>query len=397
MIRFSRYFDIINGSYEEFKLEHRIFNMMLFFSIILCFQSSIFNHTLELNYMAVISPFLCGIILIFSYYLSRVKKYYTLPVITSFAALLYIFLPILWISNGGINGGTVYYIFIFATMIGIVSLRRDVKFTFSVSMFVIVAILIYIDITSPQIIQGYQSEIGRISDLTWGIFISLFALILITEVFIISYTKERLKNEKYTMLIEEQKKEIQQKNEILEKLNTTLSEKIEYTEDLYKNLLEEVVLYDELTSLYNRREIMRIITEKIQDFHISSQKFVVAKMDIDHFKEINDKYGTTMGDELLTEISFMLKNKFSDDVQIGRYAGEEFLLIFDGSELDHIYDKLDEFRNTVKKKEFTHNKITVTISGYIELYEGQKYKSYLESLDKNLHKSKRMGNDIIIK
>lgn len=397
MIRFSRYFDIINGSYEEFTLEHRIFNMMLFFSIFLGFQSSVFNHTIELNYMAVISPFLCGIILIFSYYLSRIKKYYTLPVITSFSVILYVFLPILWISNGGINGGTAFYMFIFATMIGVVSLRRDIKFVFTVSMFVIVGILIYIDFTNPQIIKGYQSEVGRLSDLTGGIFITLLALILITEIFIISYTKERLKNEKYTMLIEEQKKEIQQKNEILEELNNSLNEKIEYTENLYKHLLEEMVLYDDLTSLYNRKEIMRLITEKIQDFHISSQKFTVAKIDLDNLKEINNKYGITMGDELLIEISFMLKNKFSDKVQIGRYAGEEFLLIFDGSDLDSIYESLEEFRIVVKKKKFTHSKIRVTISGSIGLYEGQKYKTYLESLEKNLHKSKRMGNDIIIR
>lgn len=397
MIRFSRYFDIINGSNEDFKLEHRIFNMMLFFSIFLCFQSSVFNYTLELNNMAVISPFLCGVILIFSYYLSRVKMYYTLPVTTTFAVVLYVLLPILWISNGGINGGTVFYIFLFATMIGIVSLRRDIKFTFTVSMFVIVGVLIYIDISNPQIIQGYQNEAGRISDLTWGIFVTLLALILITEAFIISYTKERLKNEKYTMLIEEQKKEIQYKNDILEKLNSSLNEKIEYTEDLYKNLLEEIILYDELTGLYNRREIIRMVTEKVQDFHISNQKFTVAKLDIDHFKEINDKYGISMGDELLTEISFILKNQFSDAIPIGRYGGEEFLLIFTETDMDKIYERLEEFRVIVKKKEFTHNKITVTISGYIEVYEGQKYKNYLESLDKNLHKSKRLGNDIIFK
>lgn len=397
MIRFSKYFDFINGSYEDFKLEHRVFNMMLFFSIFLCFQSSIFNSVIGLHYMAVLSPFLCGIILIFTYYLSRIKKYYTIPVLTSFSVVLYVFLPVLWITNGGINGGTVYYMFIFAAMIGILSLRRDIKFTFSVSLFVIVGVLIYIDITNLSMIKTYQNEISRIYDLTWGIFINLLAILLITQVFLISFTKERLKNEKYTMLIEEQKKEIQIKNDILQKLNISLNKKIEYTEDLYKNLFEEIGLYDELTGLYNRREIMKLVTEKIQDYHISNEEFIVAKLDIDHFKEINDKYGISMGDELLSEISFIMKNHFGESVQIGRYGGEEFLIIFSRSNLDEIYKLVDQLRIIVKKKEFTKNKITVTISGYLEVYDGQKYKNYFESLDKNLHKSKTMGDDIIIR
>lgn len=397
MVNFSRYFDFINGSYEEFKLEHRIFNLTLFFSILLCFQSTIFNYKIELNQMAVISPFLCGIVLIFNYYLSRVKRYYTLPVISTFALILYIFIPILWISNGGLNGGTIYYIFIFSVIIALVSLRKDVKVTFLLSIFVIVGVLIYLEFTTPSIIQGYQSELDRLYDLTWGIFITIFALICITEVFIVNYTKEKLKNEKYTILIQEQKNQIQQKNEILQSLNSSLNEKIEYTEDLYKHLLEEVALYDELTGLYNRREIMRIITEKIQDFHISSKMFVAAKLDIDQFREINERYGTSLADELLTKIGFMLKEKFSTNVQIGRYGSEEFLLIFDGSDIDKIYSKLENFRLLVKDKKFTSDNIRVTISGYLKLYEGQTYKSYIDSLDKNLHKSKVFGNNLIMK
>lgn len=393
----------INGSVEEFTLEHRVFNMMAFFSILLSLQSSIFNYTLGLDMVAVVSPFLCGIVMMFNYYLSRKQKFYTIPVTSAFSVFIYIFIPIIWIYNGGIDGGTPYYIFILSVMIGIISLRKDVKFFFAVSLFTVVGILIYVNMTTPEIIGNYNSHLDRMSDLSWGIFVTMFGLMLITEVFLRSYTTERDKNERNINLINEQKKEIQFKNMMLERLNSSLNEKIVYTEDLYntlleeKSALEEIALYDDLTGFYNRREIIRIMTEKVQDYHIYGNKFITAILDIDHFKQINDRYGISTGDELLSEMSFLIKNSFSHSAFIGRYSGEEFLLIIENSDVDEVYERLDKFRLEIKEKEFTHYKISLTISGYMELYEGKRFKSYLDELDRNLFKSKSLGNDIIIR
>lgn len=393
----------INGTEEEFSLEHRVFNMMAFFSIMLSFQSAVFNYTLKLDTIAVISPFICGVVMMFNYYLSRKQKFYTIPIISAFSVFIYIFIPIIWIYNGGIDGGTPYYIFILSVMIGIISLRKDVKFFFGVSLFTVVGILIYINVTNPEIIGNYNTYMDRMSDLSWGIFVTMFGLMLITNVFLRSYTSEREKNVSNLKLISEQKKEIQFKNMMLERLNSSLNEKIVYTEDLYNTLLEEktaleeIALYDDLTGFYNRREIIRIMTEKVQDYHIYGSKFVTAILDIDHFKQINDRYGISTGDELLSEMSFLIKNRFGGTAFIGRYSGEEFLLIIENDDVDEVYKELDSFRIAIKEKEFTHYRISLTISGYMELYEGKRFKAYLDELDRNLFKSKSLGNDIIIR
>ncbi|MCA9033427.1 MAG: GGDEF domain-containing protein, partial [Planctomycetaceae bacterium] len=84
---------------------------------------------------------------------------------------------------------------------------------------------------------------------------------------------------------------------------------------------------DELTGLTNRRRMLEHIREEIRRLRRSGRSASLIMGDIDHFKDINDKYGHLCGDEVLEEVSELLRNSLRDQDFIARWGGEEFLFL----------------------------------------------------------------------
>ena len=93
------------------------------------------------------------------------------------------------------------------------------------------------------------------------------------------------------------------------------------------NELEQLANTDELTSLYNRRAIMRIMEEEYWKARRFGFPLSIAMVDIDHFKRINDTYGHIAGDEVLRSLAFALQDGLRKIDVVGRWGGEEFLCI----------------------------------------------------------------------
>jgi len=87
--------------------------------------------------------------------------------------------------------------------------------------------------------------------------------------------------------------------------------------------LRTLALTDELTGIPNRRALFRAATEILA----RNRKLSVVLFDLDHFKQINDRFGHLEGDRILTEVAAMLKSNTRVDDVIGRYGGDEFLLL----------------------------------------------------------------------
>lgn len=85
--------------------------------------------------------------------------------------------------------------------------------------------------------------------------------------------------------------------------------------------------FDPLTELYNRRAFFEGSKMLIADAQAKKQPVCIAMIDVDDFKAVNDKYGHSVGDELLTAIAGRLQGALSDRDIIGRYGGEEFVVI----------------------------------------------------------------------
>jgi len=103
--------------------------------------------------------------------------------------------------------------------------------------------------------------------------------------------------------------------EMQQKLNTTLQE------------LTKLASHDALTGLLNRRAIMEALPKEFKRIERQEQVLCIGMCDIDHFKQVNDSYGHLVGDEVLKEVTQRIKDALRDHDLLGRYGGEEFLVI----------------------------------------------------------------------
>lgn len=179
--------------------------------------------------------------------------------------------------------------------------------------------------------------------------------------------------------------EQQRVNEILERLDKQSD--LELTK-LVKELLCEVNLLnnniykDELTQVYNRR---------ILNDNISYD--VLAMCDIDNFKEINDKYGHTIGDKILVEFSKELNSMVRNQDIVCRYGGDEFTILFKDCSTDDILSRIEDIREKVSALG-NKQQINLTVSfGLSEYQDGKTLHDVIVEADKALYESKNQGKN----
>ncbi|MBU3015316.1 diguanylate cyclase [Poseidonibacter lekithochrous] len=134
--------------------------------------------------------------------------------------------------------------------------------------------------------------------------------------------------------------------------------------------LEQLIIEDDLTKLYNRRHFNTIINQEIRRLKRDNLKLSLVSIDIDHFKKYNDTYGHPKGDDVLVEIGKVLKNHTSRATDYAfRMGGEEFCLIFSGLEVEESLFYVQEVVNAVENLNIEHknskNNDVVTISAGI--------------------------------
>lgn len=167
------------------------------------------------------------------------------------------------------------------------------------------------------------------------------------------------------------------------------------------NTLEELLTIDELTGVSNRRFLDFYIDENIRkanDFNIT---FGVLFVDIDHFKYVNDTYGHQTGDIVLSEMASIIQNSLRNHDLIGRYGGEEFLVVLQVEEKKHLEIISEKLRKKIEETVFDseNNKLNITVSIGGTLYQGpEKANQMIERADQCMYESKENGrNQITIK
>jgi len=154
--------------------------------------------------------------------------------------------------------------------------------------------------------------------------------------------------------------------------------------------------HDELTGLHNRRAIIQAGEREIGLAMRSHSPVTVAYIDVDHFKQINDKFGHENGDSVLVELAHVLKNACRDTDILGRYGGEEFCGIFPGTDeakLDNLGERLLQ---AVRAHKFKAG-VEVTISiGFTVLRSPdvrRSWSSLMHDADAALFHAKECGRD----
>ena len=174
-------------------------------------------------------------------------------------------------------------------------------------------------------------------------------------------------------------------------------------EDLKYTLLElekerKKASYDDLTNSLNRRGFSDVVDKILSE---PSIHFGFIILDIDGFKNINDKYGHQAGDEILKEISILIQNNIRPEVDfLCRYGGDEFIVLsLDVSDIDSLNKFASKILDLIYGHTFTDN-IPVTVSIGATFKPDNKeidYDSIFKAADVALYESKQYNNSITYK
>ncbi|WP_189453336.1 GGDEF domain-containing protein [Cognatilysobacter bugurensis] len=169
--------------------------------------------------------------------------------------------------------------------------------------------------------------------------------------------------------------------------------------------LEESAARDELTGLHNRRHLMSLLGNELARAARCEAPFSVALIDLDFFKQVNDRHGHQVGDELLQGFSTFAQGQLraldrvgilADEPTVGRYGGEEFLLILPHTEHESALACVERLRASVASHAIATSAgpLGTSFSAGVAQYEpGESIASLLRRADTALYRAKHDGRN----
>jgi len=158
-------------------------------------------------------------------------------------------------------------------------------------------------------------------------------------------------------------------------------------------------LTDELTSLPNRRAFMRRMDDEVSRVKRYGFPLSLVLIDIDHFKQVNDKYGHAAGDTVLRVYAEKILSIFRHHDMIARYGGEEFAVLLPNTDLEGVLRALDKVKSTVPKVQCKVGDIVIqapTFSAGVTEYRAPETPTqFIERADHALYRAKRLGRNRI--
>lgn len=299
-----RLFSFISSGFsvDEYDSIRKVIMINVFFlvGIVAFFSFSIFNLFLTSNYIVALIDVLALAIFLFSYLdLKKNKNLYRSSIIGATALIL--FMVMFTYFNHNHSFGLIWTIFV---PIFCISLFGS-KIGFKIS-------LIYYALLLPILLSG----VFNWHEETWDIisFIRFFfaSLSLVAVIYITENSFEKISHK-----------------------------------------LKKLTNVDPLTNAYNRRKIDEIINFKFTDYERYKTKLCIAILDIDDFKKINDEYGHAAGDEVLKEVVKILKESSRKSDIVGRWGGEEFILIMQNIDLQDSVAHLNRLKDNISSHKFS--------------------------------------------
>ena len=166
-----------------------------------------------------------------------------------------------------------------------------------------------------------------------------------------------------------------------------------------RNQLHKMATHDALTEVLNRYAIMNALYLEIDRSSREGSDLSIALMDIDFFKKVNDVYGHNVGDEVLKEVSKRLRNVVRPYDNVGRYGGEEFLVILPGCNEEGAILQSERLRKCLSDTPMETEKgpLDVTASFGVCTVKGKKVdaKEFIGEADKVLYQAKENGRNRI--
>ncbi|WP_170107649.1 GGDEF domain-containing protein [Photobacterium lipolyticum] len=138
---------------------------------------------------------------------------------------------------------------------------------------------------------------------------------------------------------------------------------------LAQNELQALASIDSLTSVYNRHHIFKQLKVESSRVFRDGGDLSIILFDLDFFKNINDCYGHQVGDEVLHEVAKQIQNNVREYDVVGRYGGEEFLVILPNTDKDSAVEVADRVRQSIENNIFESYKqiLSITISAGVSV------------------------------
>jgi diguanylate cyclase (GGDEF)-like protein/PAS domain S-box-containing protein len=186
--------------------------------------------------------------------------------------------------------------------------------------------------------------------------------------------------------------------QVLEMVSNIISEGMEKIK--MEEKIKEISIRDPLTNIYNRRYIISRLSEIVDNYSRTKSSFTLTIFDLDHFKQVNDKYGHLAGDYVLKKFSAILEKNMRSYDLIGRYGGEEFIAINPDTSKKEAHKIYDRTLEKIRKMTFRYKgEIQITFSAGIaessEINNNLTIEKIIDLADKRCYKAKKKGRNRI--
>ncbi|HOL48225.1 MAG TPA: GGDEF domain-containing protein, partial [bacterium] len=165
---------------------------------------------------------------------------------------------------------------------------------------------------------------------------------------------------------------------------------------LYEKL-QKLAIYDSLTGLFVHNKIKQNLVKEINRSKYYNLSLSLLMCDIDFFKNFNDTYGHEIGDEVLKTVANILKNSIRESDYVGRYGGEEFMIILTEANKENANKIAERIRQNIESNYiyYKNNKLKITISIGISTYpeDGNDEEEIIKAADKALYTAKKKGRN----
>ncbi len=189
---------------------------------------------------------------------------------------------------------------------------------------------------------------------------------------------------------------------IIRHSNDELGEMVKWfnllTEKLEKDYkkIELLSITDKLTQLHNRTKIDDLFKMELSRVNRYQGSLSLILVDLDHFKEVNDNYGHLIGDKVLQELASLLKNSVRSADHIGRWGGEEFLILSSDTNLEQARQHAEKLRQLIEHHEFSEVGHKTGSFGVATYHDGDDADSMTKRADDCLYLAKDRGRNIVV-
>lgn len=304
-----------------------------------------------INYSSLIFVLACTIIA----FATKKTKLIT-PIITILVGNVII--PLIYLTEGGQNGGMPFYLLLSAICIGF-AIKQKFKHVIAIISIIEFAVLIYVNYTYPELIIPIQED-SIITDAIFSVIVCfLFIFVLACQ---------------FSNQCDHDKK------------------RIEKLYNMYKNEANS----DVLTGLYNRRyfnSLLETLIPAIGGFN----SLHIAMFDIDNFKSINDTFGHPEGDKVLKGFADILKQESISGIVPSRVGGEEFILLIPYESQDDAIAFTEYIVDRVRNELKANDERQVTVSAGFQTYvKGIAIEDFLQAVDEKLYQAKTTGKNKVV-